>query len=301
MDIKEQIKRLKKEKNAVILAHTYQPGDIQDAADYVGDSYGLSVQASNTDADVIVFCGVRFMAETAHILSPSKKVILPAEDAGCPMADMINGDDIVKLKEKYPDYLVMCYVNSTSEIKAHSDVCCTSSNAVKIAQKLPPEKGILFVPDQHLGSYIMEQLGREMVLWDGFCPTHVRIQPEMIKQARELYPDASILIHPEAPRACRELCDQVLSTGQMVQHVKTSETMEFVIATELGLIHTLQRERPDKTYHPLFSGLLCPNMKKGSLEQIVSALEGTGGEVITLPQEIRQKAKYSLTCMLELS
>lgn len=297
----EQIEKLKKEKNAVVLAHTYQPGEVQDLADYVGDSYGLSVQASKTEADVIVFCGVRFMAETAHILSPERKVILPAPDAGCPMADMITPEELVKLKNEHPDHLVMCYVNSTSEIKALSDVCCTSSNAVKIAKKLPAEKGIIFVPDRHLGSFVQEQTGREMIFWDGFCPTHVRIQPEMIKQARREHPQAQVLIHPEAPRADRELSDQVLSTGGMMTYVRESDAKEFIIATELGLIHTLKKENPGKQFYPLTDKLLCPNMKKGSPELVLKALEGTAGEVIILPEDIRNRAFSSLKKMLELS
>ncbi len=299
--ITEQIENIKKEKNAVILAHTYQPGEVQDLADYVGDSYGLSVQASKTQADVIVFCGVRFMAETAHILSPQRTVILPAPDAGCPMADMITPEELRKLKSEHPDHLVMCYVNSTSEIKALSDVCCTSSNAVKIARKLPEDKGIIFVPDRHLGSFVQEQTGRDMIFWDGFCPTHVRIQPEMIKQARQNHPQAQVLIHPEAPRADRELSDQVLSTGGMMTYVRESDAKEFIIATELGLIHTLKKENPEKQFYPLTDKLLCPNMKKGSPELVLQALEGTAGEVITLPEDVRNRAYASLKKMLELS
>ncbi len=300
-NIRSQIDTLKKEKNAVILAHTYQPGEVQDLADYVGDSYGLSVEASKTDADVIVFCGVRFMAETAHILSPTRKVILPAADAGCPMADMITAQELSDLKAKHPDHLVMCYVNSTAEIKALSDVCCTSSNAVKIANRLPKDKGIIFVPDRHLGSFVGEQTGQEMILWDGFCPTHVRIQPDMIEQARREHPAAQVLIHPEAPRGCRVLCDQVLSTGGMCDYVKESSHQEFIIATELGLIHTLQKQNPEKTFYPLSDKLVCPNMKKGSPELVLQALEGTAGEVITLEQDVREKAQASLKKMLELS
>lgn len=297
----EQIHKLKKEKNAVILAHTYQPGEVQDLADYVGDSYGLSVQASRTEADVIVFCGVRFMAETAHILSPGRKVILPAPEAGCPMANMITPNDLEELKAKNPDHLVMCYVNSTSEIKALSDVCCTSSNAVKIARKLPCDKGIIFVPDRHLGTFVQEQTGRDMIFWDGFCPTHVRIQPAMIEQARKDHPDALILIHPEAPRADRELSDQVLSTGGMMKYVSESDAREFIIATEKGLIHTLEKRNPGKRFYPLTDQLLCPNMKLGSAGQVLRALEGTAGEVITLSEDVRSRAYASLEKMLELS
>ncbi len=299
--IAEKIDKIKKEKNAVVLAHTYQPGEVQDIADYVGDSYGLSVKASESDADVIVFCGVRFMAETAHILSPEKRVILPTPGAGCPMADMITPDELIAMKKEYPDYQVMCYVNSTSEIKALSDVCCTSSNAMKIARHLSDSKGVLFVPDRHLGSYIQQKTDLNMVLWDGFCPTHVRIQPQDIEQARVRHPEALVLIHPEAPRSCRDLADEVLSTGGMCEFVKNSSAQQFIIATELGLIHTLQRQNPEKKYYPLSDKLLCPNMKQGSLEQVLASLEGRGGDVISLDPQIVHKARHSLVRMLELS
>jgi quinolinate synthase len=297
----QDIERLKKEKNAVVLAHTYQPGEIQDVADFVGDSYGLSVEATKVSADIIVFCGVRFMAETAAILNPSRKVILAEPDAGCPMADMINDEELRELKEKYPDYIVMCYVNSTAEIKALSDVCCTSSNAVTIAKRLPPDKGIIFVPDMHLGSVVQEQTGRKMYLWDGFCPTHLRIIPSMIMRARTEYPDAIIMIHPEAEHDCRVLADKVLSTGQMCDFVKNSDHRVFVIATELGILHTLRKENPEKTFIPLSDELLCPNMKKGKLENVKRALEGTYGEVIKLDRDIASKALVSLKKMLEMS
>ena len=192
-DMRKEIEKLKKEKNAVILAHTYQPGDVQDCADYVGDSYGISVQATEAKADIIVFAGVKFMAETAAILSPQKRVIMPIEDAGCPLADMITPAELEEYKREYPGYVVMCYVNSSAEIKALSDICCTSSNALKIAKKIPEDKGILFVPDKHLGGWIREQTGRRMALWGGFCPTHVSINPEMVMKAKEQHPSAKVL------------------------------------------------------------------------------------------------------------
>lgn len=299
--LSEEIRFLKKDKNAVILAHTYQKGEIQDIADFVGDSYGLSVEASKTSADMIVFCGVRFMAETAKILNPSKKVVLPDPDAGCPMADMIEPEDLIDLKVKHPNHLVMCYVNSTAEIKALSDVCVTSSNAVKIAKKMPADKGILFVPDKHLGSFVQEKTGKEMVFWEGFCPTHVRITPQMLTDCRTAHPGAIIMIHPEAPRECRILADEVLSTGEMCNYVKSSSSKEFVVATESGLIHTLQKSNPDKTFHLLSLELFCPNMKKGSLLSVKKALAGSGGEIITVDSDISLKASFSLKKMLELS
>jgi quinolinate synthase len=298
----DTITKLKKEKNAVILAHTYQSAEVQDCADFVGDSYGLSVEASRVTMDLIIFCGVRFMAETAKILSPSRKVILPEPDAGCPMADMINASELAGFKSKYPDYVVMCYVNSTAEVKALSDICCTSSNALKIAGKIPLDKGILFIPDRHLGSWVQEQTGRSnMVMWDGCCPTHLRITPKMLLDIRKTFPDAQILIHPEAPHECRVHADHVLSTGGMCDLVKGSSYKEFTIATEIGIMHTLQKSNPDKIFHHLSNELTCPNMKLGSLDSVVASLEGHGGEEISVPADIAEKALMSLTRMLEMS
>lgn len=300
-DILDDIARLKEERDAVILAHTYQPGEVQDCADYVGDSYGLSVEATRTTASVIVFAGVRFMAETAAILNPSRTVILPESLAGCPMAQMITPDELRELKKKHPGYLVMCYVNSTAEIKALSDVCCTSSNALKIAQRLPADRGIIFIPDRHLGSWVQEKSGREMVLWDGFCPTHLRIEPEMITALRKKHPNAEVLIHPEAPHECRELSDAVLSTGGMCSHVAASESHAFIIATETGLIHTLKKNNPEKAFYPVADVVICPNMKRGSLLSVKRALEGSGGEKISVKKDVAEKALRSLERMLELS
>lgn len=299
--IQNEIAALKKEKNAVILAHTYQPGDVQDIADFVGDSYGLSVEASKAKADIILFCGVRFMAETAAMLNLSRTVILPEPDAGCPMADMITAEELIELKGRYPDYLVMCYVNSTAEIKALSDVCCTSSNAVKITSKLPPEKGIIFVPDMHLGSYVQEQTQRKMVFWEGFCPTHLRITPSMLTDARKKYLNAVFMIHPEASHECRVLADHVFSTGQMCDFVKSSGKDEFVVATEIGILHTLRKNNPKKTFISLSEQLSCPNMKKGKLASVKCALEGTCGEIIRIEEQVAKRALVSLRKMLELS
>jgi cysteine desulfurase len=294
------IARLKHKKKAVILAHNYQQGEVQDAADFVGDSYGLSVEATKVKADTIIFCGVRFMAETAAILNPAKKVVLAAPDAGCPMADMIKAADLIALKRTYPSHLVMCYVNSTAEIKALSDICCTSSNALAIARKLPPDQEIIFVPDKHLGDYVAEKLGRPLVLWNGFCPTHARITPAMIERARREYPEALVLIHPEAPRESRRLADQVLSTGGMCAFVKQSENAGFIVATETGILHTLRKQNPAKKFYPVSNTITCPNMRKVSLTSIMNALEGTGGEVITVPQDIAKAAERSLRKMLEM-
>ena len=300
-DLRTEIEQLKKERDAVILAHTYQPGEVQDCADFVGDSYGLSLEATRTDASLIVFCGVRFMAETAAILNPSRTVLLPEALAGCPMAGMISAPELEGLKKQYPDHAVMCYVNSTAEIKALADVCCTSSNALAIAKKLPPERGIIFVPDRHLGSWIEEQTGRTMILWDGFCPTHLRITPEMITASRREHPAAAVLIHPEAPRECRILADAVLSTGGMCTYVENSDKREFIIATETGLVHTLRKNTPGKSYYPVSDEVTCPNMKRGSLISVRNALAGTGGEKIVIDHEIAAKALRSLERMLALS
>lgn len=297
-----RIKILQKQKKAVILAHTYQPGDVQDVADYVGDSYGLSVEArAARNAEIIIFAGVRFMAETAAILCPDKKVILPVENAGCPMADMITPQELQEYKTRYPDYLVMCYVNTTAEIKALSDVCCTSSNALKIARQIPADKGILFVPDKHLGSWIQEQTGHRMVMWDGFCPTHARITPEMVIAEKRKHPRACILMHPEAPKASRVYADAILSTGGMCSFVKTDPHMEYIVATETGILHTLRKQAPQKTYYPLNDSIVCPNMKMGTLESIYNALDGTGGVEVTVEQSISKKARYALEKMLTMS
>ena len=295
-----EIGRLKKETNAVVLAHTYQPAEVQDAADFVGDSYGLSVEATKVKAGTIIFCGVRFMAETAAILNPAKKVVLAVPDAGCPMADMITAPDLLALKRANPSHLVMCYVNSPAEVKAFSDICCTSSNALDIACKLPHDQEIIFVPDKYLGDYVAEQLGRPLVLWNGFCPTHARITPDMLERAHRAHPAACIMIHPEAPRASRRLADRVLSTGGMCALAQQSGCTEFIVATETGILHTLRKQNPLKKFYPVSDAITCPNMRKGSLESIRKALDSTGGEVITVPPAIASAAEHSLRRMLEM-
>ena len=297
---RDEIAALKKERDAVILAHTYQPGELQDCADYVGDSYGLSVAARKAEASIIVFCGVRFMAETAAILNPSRRVILPEPRAGCPMADMITPEDLKELKTQYPDHLVMCYVNSTAEIKALSDVCCTSANAEKIARRLPEGRGIIFVPDQHLGSWVRERTGREMVLWNGLCPTHLRITPDLLRAALNAHPGAELLVHPEATHDCRELADAVLSTGGMCDYAAASPGGEFIIATENGLLYTLRKQNPGKSFFSVSDTVICPNMKRGSLASLRAALLGTGGEHIVVEEETANLALRSIEEMLRL-
>lgn len=294
----ERIQEFKSKRNAVILAHNYQAPDIQDIADYVGDSLGLSIQASQTKADVIVFCGVLFMAETAAILSPDKTVLLPDIHAGCPMADMITAPQLAKLKSEHPDALVVCYVNSTAEVKAMSDYCCTSSNAVKLVGNLPKDKPIIFVPDQHLGKFVEDRTGRKMILWPGFCPTHQWITDEDVAEARREHPKAVVLAHPECSPAVRAVADELLSTGQMIAYAGKSAAMEFIIVTEMGIVHSLKKKYPDKAFYIVSSRAVCPNMKKITLEKVLWSLEDLK-PVITVPEDVRVKAKQSLDRMLE--
>ena len=295
----KQIERLKDERDAVILAHNYQPGEIQDLADFCGDSLGLSIQASKTDAKVIVFCGVKFMAETAAILSPEKTVLLPEKTAGCPMADMITAEQLRQLKKENPDALVVCYVNSSAEVKAESDYCCTSANAVEIVRSLPEDKRILFVPDRHLGQFVAERTGRELVLWPGYCTTHVLITPDDIEAARTKYPDAIVMAHPECTEPVKELSDELLSTGQMLKYAAKSGVKRFIIATEIGIIHTLKKQNPEAEFFPASDRAICPNMKKITLDKIIGSLENMQYK-ITVPETISAKAKKALDRMVEI-
>ncbi len=295
----DKIKQLKQDRNAVILAHNYQLAEIQDVADYCGDSLGLSIQASKTDADVIVFCGVLFMAETAAILSPDKTVLMPEPTAGCPMADMITAEQLREMKAKYPGALVVCYVNSSAQVKAESDYCCTSANAVDVVKSLPAEKKILFVPDQHLGRFVQEQTGRDIVLWPGYCSTHVQITVESVKAAQEAHPGAVVMAHPECSEPVKELADELLSTGQMLKFVKTSDVKEFIVATEIGIIHALEKVRPDATFIPGSARGICPNMKKTTIDKLLASLEKMQYE-ITVPQDVADGARKSLERMVEI-
>ncbi|MCF7954591.1 MAG: quinolinate synthase NadA [Phycisphaerae bacterium] len=299
LGIVEKIQKLKAERNAVILAHNYQPGEIQDIADYTGDSLGLSVEAANTKADVIVFCGVKFMAETAAILSPDKTVLLPEIHAGCPMADMISAEELIKLKAEHPDALVVCYVNSTAEVKAESDYCCTSGNAVELVASLPAGRKILFVPDQNLGRFVADRTGRDLVLWPGYCPTHMRITAESVIAAKEKYPDAIVMAHPECPRPVYDVADELLSTGQMLKFAKENDAKSFIIATEVGIIHTLKKQNPDKEFYAATDKAVCPNMKKITLEKVLWSLEDMKYQ-ITVDSEVSSRAKASLDRMIEI-
>jgi len=295
----ERIARLKRENDAVILAHNYQLGEIQDLADFTGDSLGLSIQAAKTDAKIIVFCGVRFMAETAAILSPEKMVLLPDKSAGCPMADMITAEQLRRLKQEHPGALVVCYVNSSAEVKAESDYCCTSSNAVELVSSLPQNKRIIFVPDQHLGRFVAERTGRDLVLWPGYCTTHVLITEDDIRTAKAKYPDAIVMAHPECSEPVKELADELLSTGQMLKFAAASGFKRFIVATETGIIHALKKQNPQAEFYPASARAVCPNMKKITLDKVIASLEDKQYE-ITVPEHVRTRAKKSLDRMVEI-
>ena len=300
MTLLEEIRDLQKKRNAVILAHNYQPAEVQDLADFTGDSLELARKATNIQADVIVFCGVFFMAETAAILNPGKTVLLPAADAGCPMADMITGDQLRDLKAKHPGAKVLCYVNSTAEIKAESDCCVTSSNAVAVAKTFPPDQEIIFVPDRHLGSYTAEKLGRTFILWPGFCPTHARMNERQIQAARAAHPGALVLVHPECPKPVRDAADAVLSTGGMCRYVLGRPESAFIIGTETGILHRLRRENPAKVFYPLLEEAVCPNMKKITLEKVLWSLRDMQ-TVVTVPEPIAHRARRSIEAMLSIT
>jgi quinolinate synthase len=297
MSIQEEIKILKQKRNAIILAHNYQPGEVQDIADFTGDSLELARKAAMVSEDVVVFCGVHFMAETAAILNPSKTVLIPTPDAGCPMADMITGDQLRALKAEYPNAKVLCYVNSTAEVKAESDCCVTSSNALDVARSYPAEQEIIFVPDQHLGSFTAEQLGRKFILWPGYCPTHAWMTEVHVRLAREAYPGAPVLVHPECSKAVRDAADQVLSTGGMCRYVQGRPEPLFVIGTETGILHRLRKENPDKIFEPLLESAVCPNMKKTTLEKVLWSLHDNE-TVVTVHEPIASRARRAIEAML---
>ena len=295
----DEIRGLKEKRRAVILAHNYQIAEIQDLADFCGDSLGLSIEASKTDAQTIVFCGVRFMAETAKVLSPDKMVLLPDRRAGCPMAEMITAEQLRELKEKHPDALVVCYVNSTAEVKAESDYCCTSANAVAVVKSLPRDRPIIFVPDRHLGHFVAQETRRELILWPGYCTTHVQISEDDILKAKEQYPDAVVIAHPECSEPVKAMADALLSTGQMIKFVQNSPAERFIVATEIGMIHPLKKVRPDAEYIPAGIRGVCPNMKKITLEKVLASLANLHYQ-IEVPEEIRIKAARALQRMVEI-
>ena len=288
---------MKKEHNAVIIAHLYQWPEVQDIADFVGDSLELSRKARDTDADVIVFCGVWFMAETAKILSPQKTVLIPEKNAGCPMADMITAQDVIDLRKKHPLAAVVCYVNSSAEVKAQCDICCTSSNAVRVVASLK-EKEIIFVPDRNLGNYVSRFItDKKFILFDGFCPTHNKISSKDVENVRAVRPGVPILVHPECTPEVIALADFTGSTAQIIDYAVKSEQKEFIIGTEIGVLHRLQKLCPDKKFYALHAAMVCPNMKKTTLESIYNSLDKMQYK-IELDNEIISKASVSLERML---
>lgn len=298
-DIAEKINALRKEKNAVILAHLYQQPQVQDIADFVGDSLDLSRKAKDTGAYVIVFCGVWFMAETAKILSPKKTVLIPEKDAGCPMADMVTVEDIEKLKKEHPNAAVVCYVNSGADIKAASDICCTSSNAIKVVQSLKEEE-IIFVPDQNLGAYVSRFVPeKRFILHQGYCPTHHRIKLTDVMAARAAMPGVPLLVHPECTPEVVEKADFVGSTAQIINETVRSQSKEFIIGTESGVLHRLQQLSPDKKFYTLRSTMVCPNMKKTTLDSIYYSLENMQYKM-ELADDVIKAAFVSLDRMLSV-
>lgn len=298
--LKNRIAELRKKRNAVIIVHNYQRDEVQEIADITGDSLGLSKAAIKIEADVIVFCGVHFMAETAYILNPKKTVLLPVKEAGCPMADMITPEALRKKKQEYPGVPVVCYVNTSAAIKAESDICCTSRNAVEVVNSLK-EKKVIFIPDKNLGYYVQSQLpDKEIILWEGFCPTHIRVLPDQIIDAKKLYPGAEFIAHPECNPDILDLADKVTSTGGMLEYIKTSNKRDFIIGTEMGMLYRLRQDNPNKRFFLPTDHLLCASMKLTTLGWIVNALELMVGK-ISVPEDIRARAYKSVERMLAIS
>lgn len=294
--LREEIERLKKERHAIILAHNYQPGEVQDIADITGDSLELSRAAASADCDMIVFCGVDFMAETAAILSPEKTVLLPAADACCPMAEMITAGEIVLLRERYPDAGVVCYVNTTAEVKAESDICCTSSNAINVVNSLDQER-IIFVPDRNLARYVARFTPKEILPWEGFCIVHDQYTPEQVMAARQLFPKAKVIVHPECRPEVIDAADHVASTSGIIRQVCSSGESEFIIGTEVGILHRMKKDCPDKRCYPLSDRAICRNMKKTDPAKVYAALLH-GSPRITVPDEVAVKARAAIDRML---
>jgi len=296
--IEEEIRRLKEEKNAIILVHNYQRPEIQDIADLLGDSLGLSKEAAKTDADMIVFCGVSFMAETAKILSPDKKVLQPSLGAGCELANKITAQDVKVLKQKYPDARVVSYVNTTADVKAESDVCCTSANAVNVVRNIEADR-VIFVPDRNLASYVQRFVDKEVIPWDGgYCYVHEYITKEEVLKAKEKYPDAVILVHPECNPSVIDIADKVLSTGGMVNLARESDNKRFLIGTEEGIIYRLKKENPEKEFYPAGRKRFCWDMKMTTLKDVYLCLLDEQYE-ISLPKGIVDSAKRALEAMLQ--
>ena len=296
--VEERILKLKNERNAVILVHNYQRPEVQDIGDFVGDSLELSQKAAGTDADVIVFCGVHFMAETASILCPDKTVLLPDAKSGCPMADMITAEQLRQKKKELPNATVVTYINSSAEVKAESDYCCTSSNGVKVVASLENDE-IIFVPDQYLGDYIARKTGKKMTLWPGYCPTHVRILPEDIVRHQQKYPRGKTVVHPECRPDVIALADEALSTSGIIRYAARDDVSELIVGTEVEILHRLRKENPGKTFIPASEKAICPNMKRITLEKMLKSLE-TMSPQIKVAEDIRVKAKAAVDRMLAI-
>ena len=299
-ELKKKIRELKKKRNAVVIAHNYQRDEIQEIADYSGDSLALARAAVKTKADVIVFCGVHFMAESASILNPEKKILLPVKEAGCPLADMITVQKLRRQKKLYPKAAVVCYVNSSAEIKAESDVSCTSSNAIDVVKSID-NKQIIFVPDKNLGRFVQSRVpDKDIILWEGFCPTHIRVAEEDIIKAKKNHPNAEFIAHPECSPEVLKMADHICSTGGMFQYVKQSKAKEFIIGTESGMLYKLREENPDKKFYMPTTHLICANMKLTTLGWVAHSLENLVYEV-KVPDDIRGKAKKTLERMLNVT
>ncbi|MFW6123862.1 MAG: quinolinate synthase NadA [Acidobacteriota bacterium] len=298
-ELVKKIKELKEKRDAVILAHNYQRNEIQDIADYLGDSLGLSIKASKTDKDVIVFCGVYFMAETAAILAPDKIVLIPEDEAGCPMADMIKEKQLKKWKNEHPGIKVVCYVNSTADVKAGCDICCTSSNAVEVVDSLE-EKTVLFAPDRNLASYVAHQSSKKIIPWEGYCYVHEEIKPKEILKLKESYPESEVWVHPECRPEVTKLADGVFSTGKMVREAQRTNKKDIIIGTETGIIYRLKKENPEKNFIPIRKQSVCRDMKKITLEKVYLSLKNMEQKVV-VPDEVREKAKEAIERMIHIS
>jgi len=298
-DIAKHVKELKKERGAVILVHNYQLPEVQDIADFRGDSLELSRMAAKTEAKVIVFCGVHFMAETASILCPGKTVLVPDISAGCPMANMITADELRTLKQEHPGAVAVGYVNTSAAVKAELDICCTSTNAVAVINHLKNEKEIIFVPDKYLADYVSKQTGRKLITWNGFCPTHIKITPEDIKREKKFHPKAKVVAHPECMPSVLALADAVLSTSQMGKFAKESSAKEIIVATEVGIIYRLKKDHPDKEFYPASERAVCPNMKRNTLEKVLFSLENMQFEV-RVSDDIRSRARKAIDAMVRI-
>jgi len=294
---KEQIQHLKEKREAVVLAHNYQRPEVQDVADYLGDSLDLSRTAARTEAQVLVFCGVQFMAETAAILSPEKTILLPVREAGCPLADMATAEQIRQKRQEHPEAVVVSYVNTSAAVKAESDICCTSANAVEVVASIEEGRPVLFVPDRNLGRYAAGQTGKEMILWHGWCPTHLTFSPGDVARYRKAHPEAAIMAHPECSPEVLEKVDKVAGTSGMLRYAGESAGREFVVGTESGMVYRLQKEYPDKRFYPATDHFICPTMKMTTLEQIRISLRDME-HVVRIPEPVQQKARRALEAML---